>query len=63
MQAAGAAAAGGAERYRLGVSDGAHWCSAMLATQLNDLVRDGRVDVGTVLRLDDYLVNVLSGRK
>ena len=62
MQATGAAGAA-AERYRLGLSDGAHWCSAMLATQLNDLVHDRRVDVGTFVRLDDYLVKTLSGRK
>ena len=38
-------------------------CSAMLATQLNGLVRGGSIDVGTMLRLDDYLVNTLNGRK
>ena len=35
----------------------------MLATQLNGLVRGGSIDVGTMLRLDDYLVNTLNGRK
>lgn len=61
---AGAAPAGPPpERYRLGVSDGTHWCSAMLATQLNGLVNGGSIDVGTMLRLDDYLVNTLNGRK
>lgn len=35
----------------------------MLATQLNGLVRGGSIDVGTLLRLDDYLVNTLNGRK
>jgi hypothetical protein len=63
MQASGAAAGAAAERYRLGVSDGAHWCSAMLATQLNHLVTDRKIDVGTFVRLDDYLVNTLGGRK
>ena len=63
MQAAAGAGGGAQERYRLGLSDGVHWCSAMLATQLNGLVSGGRIDVGTLLRLDDYLVNTLAGRK
>ena len=63
MNASGAAGAAGAERYRLGLSDGAHWCSGMLATQLNHLVTDGAIQLNTFVRLNDYLVNTLSGRK
>lgn len=59
----GAGGSAAAERYRLGVSDGTHWCSAMLATQLNGLIHAGSIEVGTMLRLDDYLVNTLGGRK
>lgn len=51
------------DRYRLGLSDGSLWGSAMLATQLNDLVEGGSVKVGTMLRLTEYMINTLNGRK
>ena len=31
------------ERYRIVISDGVHYQQAMLATQMNDLVRDGKL--------------------
>ena len=51
------------DRYRLGLSDGQLWGTAMLATQHNHLVKDNVIKVGTMLRLDDYLVNEMQGRK
>ena len=50
------------ERWRLALSDGTHWCTAMLASQLNDLVRSGELVNGTVLRLNEYLNQVMQGK-
>ena len=35
----------------------------MLATQLNDLVEGGAIKVNTMLRLTEYMLNTLNGRK
>ncbi len=52
-----------AERYRLAISDGRFWCTAMLATQLNDMVKTDQIRNNTVMRLDDYLSNAVQGKK
>ncbi|KAK3249417.1 hypothetical protein CYMTET_41152 [Cymbomonas tetramitiformis] len=52
-----------AERFRLVLSDGHHWGQAMLATQLNHLVTTEQVKEGTVMRLQEYICNVVQGRK
>lgn len=56
-------------RYRIAVSDGEHYCSAMLATQLNDIAKQIKQEGGqpflqdAILRLDDFLCNELQGRR
>ena len=62
MQQAGAPSTS-AERYRLALSDGTHWCSAMLATQLNELVRTGELGNGSYIKLQDYLCNRVQHRQ
>ncbi len=52
-----------AERFRLAISDGRFWCTAMLATQLNDMVKTDQIRNNTVIRLDDYLSNAVQGKK
>ena len=59
----GNGAAGAVERFRLIISDGVHWSQAMLATQLNDLVKNNEIQVHTVLRLNEYIVNNVQNRK
>lgn len=54
---------GGQERHRLLLSDGASSQHAMLATQLNDLVKSGRVRTGSVVQLIDYICSVVQNRK
>jgi len=58
-----AATSNQAERFRLAVSDGRYWCTAMLATQLNDMVKTDQIHNNTILRLDDYLSNAVQGKK
>jgi replication factor A1 len=41
------------ERFRLIVSDGEHYQQAMLATQLNHLVKDGNLRKFTVVQVDE----------
>lgn len=59
------AGSGGTDRYRLLLSDGrfSH-SSAMLATQLNNLVVDGEMETFTVIRLEKYICNTIQpGRR
>lgn len=50
----------GSDRYRVVLSDGINlYASAMLATQLNDLVTSKDVEVKAVVRLDKYICNVI----
>ena len=51
------------ERFRISLSDGDHFIHAMLATQLVDYVKNGRVGPGTIIKLTEYLCNVVHGRK
>lgn len=51
------------ERFRLIISDGVHYTQAMLATQLNELVKNKHVDKCSVVRLNEYLCNAVQGRK
>lgn len=57
------AAATGAERYKLAISDGRYWCTAMMATQLNELAKTNQIHNNTIMRLDDYLSNAVQGKK
>ncbi|KAG4946557.1 hypothetical protein JHK84_042887 [Glycine max] len=51
------------QRYRLLLSDAVFSHNAMLATQLNDRVRTGRVQKGSVVQLLDYICTPLKNRK
>eukprot|EP01103_Thecamoeba_quadrilineata_P012133 TRINITY_DN3056_c0_g1_i1.p1 TRINITY_DN3056_c0_g1~~TRINITY_DN3056_c0_g1_i1.p1 ORF type:complete len:679 (+),score=164.76 TRINITY_DN3056_c0_g1_i1:54-2090(+) len=51
------------DRYRLVISDGLYFQPAMLATQLNNLVRDGNLANLCVIKLLDYTCNLVQGRK
>ncbi|KAK7407071.1 hypothetical protein VNO78_08712 [Psophocarpus tetragonolobus] len=51
------------ERYRLVLSDGSFYQQGMLATQKNDLVRDGALQKGSVVRLTQFICNSVQNRK
>ncbi|KAI4335240.1 hypothetical protein L6164_013904 [Bauhinia variegata] len=51
------------ERYRLLLSDAVSTQQAMLATQLNDRVRTGRVKPGSVVQLIEYICSPVQNRK
>ncbi len=46
-------AANTSERFRLIVSDGEHYQQAMLATQLNELIKTNQVQKGSVVQIDE----------
>ncbi|KAJ1439901.1 hypothetical protein SESBI_02129 [Sesbania bispinosa] len=51
------------QRYRLLLSDAVSSHQAMLAAQLNDRIRTGRVKKGSVVQLIDYICSPLYNRK
>ncbi|EYU25874.1 hypothetical protein ABFS82_10G083600 [Erythranthe guttata] len=51
------------ERYRLLLSDSVETQHAMLATQLNDRVKTGRVRKGSVIQLIEYICSTVQNRK
>ncbi|CAA3024362.1 replication A 70 kDa DNA-binding subunit A [Olea europaea subsp. europaea] len=51
------------ERYRLLISDSVLTQHAMLATQLNDQVKSGRVRKGSVVQLIEYICSNVQNRK
>ncbi|XP_028759424.1 replication protein A 70 kDa DNA-binding subunit A-like [Neltuma alba] len=51
------------ERYRLVLSDGSHYQQGMLATQKNELVHAGRLQKGSVVKLNQFICNVVQSRK
>ncbi|KAK4372836.1 hypothetical protein RND71_008220 [Anisodus tanguticus] len=51
------------ERYRLTLSDSESTQQAMLATQLNDRVKTGRVRKTSVIRLIEYICSTVQNRK
>jgi replication factor A1 len=51
------------DRWRGLVSDGTETCPAMFAGQLSNLARSGVLRRGTVAQLDEYVVNVVGGRR
>jgi len=61
----GLTAAGNAvvQRYRLILSDGTKTISAMLATSKNDLVLSKQIGMNTLIRLDEFITNVLQAQK
>ncbi|KAI5066239.1 hypothetical protein GOP47_0018863 [Adiantum capillus-veneris] len=51
------------ERYRLVLSDGNYVQQAMLATQLNEFVKSGQVQKGSIVKLVEYICNTVQSRK
>lgn len=51
------------DRYSLLISDAVSSEQAMLATQLNDVVKTGRVKKGSVIQLIDYVCSPINSRK
>jgi replication factor A1 len=51
------------ERYRMLLSDGTHSQQAMLATQLNTLVKSGDLQTGSIVKLNEYICNHIQGRR
>lgn len=52
-----------AERYRMMLSDGTHTQQAMLATQMNLIVKSGALQKGSIVRLNEFICNVIQGRR
>ncbi|WVQ80670.1 hypothetical protein IAT38_002775 [Cryptococcus sp. DSM 104549] len=52
-----------ADRYRTVVSDGEHFLQAMLATQLNHFIESNEIDKNTLIKITNFSINVVSGRK
>ncbi|XP_042506103.1 replication protein A 70 kDa DNA-binding subunit E-like [Macadamia integrifolia] len=50
------------ERYRILLSDGSHLQQGMLATQMNFLVKSGKLQKGSIVRLTQFVCNVIQGR-
>lgn len=48
---------------RIILSDGIHFIQSMLATQLNPLVEDKSLDKNVVIKLTQFVVNQVQGRK
>ncbi|KAJ3687738.1 hypothetical protein LUZ61_016902 [Rhynchospora tenuis] len=51
------------ERYRMLLSDGTHTQQAMLATKLNSLVKEGNLQAGSIVQLNDYNLQVLQSKR
>jgi replication factor A1 len=52
-----------ARRYRLILSDGEHYQQGMLATQQNHFLESGKLRQYTIIRLNDYVCNVVAERR
>lgn len=52
-----------AERYRMLLSDGTHMQQAMLATQMNHVVKSGKLQKGSIVRLTEFICNLIQNRK
>lgn len=52
----------GSERYRLSISDGSFTQQGMLSTQLNELVRNGFIKVGSIIKLVQFVFNTVQNR-
>ncbi|ONK66128.1 uncharacterized protein A4U43_C06F4430 [Asparagus officinalis] len=56
-------AVGSGERYRILVSDGSETQQALLATQLNEIVKGGRLKIGSVVQLLEYICSTVQSRR
>lgn len=59
----GARTEGGAERYRLVVSDGELFCQGMVATQSHHLIVDQQLDAYKIIRIKQYQKNVINKKR
>jgi replication factor A1 len=50
------------DRFRLVLSDGSHLQQAMLGTQINHLVKDGNLRIGSIVQLNQYTCTTVQGR-
>ncbi|KAG1461501.1 hypothetical protein G6F46_002012 [Rhizopus delemar] len=53
----------GSTRYRAIVSDGINFMQAMLATQHTALVEQGQIKRNSIIRINEYVCNLLSNKK
>jgi replication factor A1 len=53
----------GNDRYRIILSDGAHYIQGMVATQLNHLMNNNSVKVYNIIRINEYMVNTVQAKK
>mmetsp|Transcript_5425 Transcript_5425/g.9489 ORF Transcript_5425/g.9489 Transcript_5425/m.9489 type:complete len:641 (+) Transcript_5425:41-1963(+) len=53
----------GADRFRLIISDGQYYAQCMLATQLNHLVSSNELQELCIVKLTNYVVNNVQGRR
>ncbi|KAJ6618842.1 replication factor-A protein 1 [Mycena sp. CBHHK59/15] len=51
------------DRYRIIISDGIHFIQAMLATQLNDLVRDNEIRKNTIVNVTKMTCNFVQDKR
>jgi hypothetical protein len=45
------------------ISDSQYYIQGMLATQLNGLISSGELQTGSIIRLNEYIVNKISEKK
>lgn len=57
-----AQAGGQHQRYRMSLSDGKFFIHAMLATQKIELARNGSIQVGSVLKLTEFIMSKIRGK-
>ncbi|XP_078445823.1 replication protein A 70 kDa DNA-binding subunit A-like [Wolffia australiana] len=51
------------ERFRMVLSDGVHAQQAMLATQMNAMVKSGQLQKGSIVQLNEFICNLIQNRK
>lgn len=51
------------ERFRILLSDGTHLHQGMLGAALNDLVKEGTLQAGSIVRLTQFICNVIKDRR
>lgn len=59
----GAKTEGGAERYRIVVSDGEMYCQSMVATQSHHLIVEQQLETHKIVRIKQYQKNVIKSKR
>jgi len=54
---------GGSNRYRMLLSDGVYSLQSMLATAENHHIRDGYIQKGSIIHLQEYTCSTIRGRR